>query len=54
MHADHDEQTGQGAILWDVIAEHLDEAGFALDTWTQALESPLYTLQELEIGRAHV
>jgi len=50
LHADHDEQTGQGAILWDVIAEHLDEAGFALDTWTQALESPLYTLQELARG----
>jgi uncharacterized protein (TIGR02270 family) len=37
-------------ILWDVIAEHLDEAEFAYTSWASALESPLYTLSELASG----
>ena len=35
-------------ILWDVIEEHLDEAGFCFAQWEQALQSPLYTLPQLE------
>jgi uncharacterized protein (TIGR02270 family) len=35
-------------ILWDVLAEHLDEAGFLWTQWEHALKSPLYTLDQVE------
>lgn len=34
-------------ILWDVVAEHLDEAAFLYTQWEQALVSPLYKLEEV-------
>ena len=37
-----------GDVLWDVLAEHLDEAEFLCDQRERALESPSCTLTELE------
>ncbi len=37
-------------ILWDVIEEHLEEAGFELERWSSALRSPLYTLDDVAEG----
>jgi uncharacterized protein (TIGR02270 family) len=37
-------------IRWDVVEEHLDEAGFLRQTWEEALRSPLYTLAEIAAG----
>lgn len=51
--------TPESLILWDVVQEHLDEAGFCFGVWQAALRSPLYTLAEVEAGpeerlRAHL
>ena len=27
-------------IMWDVVAEHLDEAAFLFEQWSSALDSP--------------
>lgn len=41
-------QTGDSDwILWDVVAEHLDEAAFAFKGWLRALESPNDNLSAL-------
>jgi uncharacterized protein (TIGR02270 family) len=37
----------ESEVLWDVVEEHLDEAEFAFERWTHALESPQLTLFEL-------
>ena len=49
----------ESLILWDIVQEHLDEAGFCFGAWRAALGSPLYTLAEVETGpeerlRAHL
>lgn len=49
----------ESLILWDIVQEHLDEAGFCYGVWQAALRSPLYTLAEVETGpeerlRAHL
>ncbi len=38
------------AIRWDIVEEHLDEAGFLYGQWEEALRSPLYTLEEIAEG----
>jgi uncharacterized protein (TIGR02270 family) len=38
------------AVRWDVLEEHLDEAGFLHQQWEDALRSPLYTLAEIASG----
>lgn len=37
-------------ILWDIVEEHLDEAEFLAEQWTEARRSASYTLDELERG----
>lgn len=37
-------------ILWDVVEEHLDEAEFAFGLLDRALDSPRYSLDEVERG----
>lgn len=37
-------------VLWDVLEEHLQEAGFLWSQWEQALVSPRYTLFEVQEG----
>jgi hypothetical protein len=37
-------------IRWDVVEEHLDEAGFLRQLWEEALRSPVYTLAEIAAG----
>lgn len=38
------------AIIWDIQAEHLDEAEFLLEMWTNCVDSPKFTLAELHKG----
>ena len=40
----------EGTIRWDVVEEHLDEAGFLFGQWELALRSPSYTLSEIAEG----
>lgn len=40
-------ETDSPQILWDVIEEHLDEAGFCWSQWERALVSPVYSFREL-------
>ena len=40
----------ESSVLWDVVQEHLDEAGFCALAWQAALRSPLYTLSEVQTG----
>lgn len=42
--------TREPLIRWDVVDEHLDEAGFLRQIWEEALRSPLYTLAEVAAG----
>ncbi len=37
-------------IRWDIVEEHLDEAGFMFQLWEEALRSPVYTLAEIAEG----
>jgi uncharacterized protein (TIGR02270 family) len=37
-------------ILWDIEAQHLDEAEFMFELWEAALDAPNYTLAELAAG----
>ncbi len=37
-------------IRWDIVEEHLDEAGFMYQLWEEALRSPVYTLPEIAEG----
>ena len=46
-------------ISWDVVEEHLDEAEFLFEQWQAAIDSPIYTLDEVVAGpegrlRAHL
>jgi uncharacterized protein (TIGR02270 family) len=38
------------AALWSVVEEHFDEAAFYFERWEACLDSPKYTLDELEAG----
>jgi uncharacterized protein (TIGR02270 family) len=40
----------EAPIRWDIIEEHLDEAGFLWSVWETALRSPRYTLSEIADG----
>jgi uncharacterized protein (TIGR02270 family) len=40
----------EGAIRWDIVEEHLDEAGFLFGQWEGALRSPKYTVSEIADG----
>lgn len=47
------------ALLWDIQEEHLSEAEFTFELWHNSLDSPAYTLREVEDGpesrlQAHV
>lgn len=42
-----DQAQADETILWDVIDEHLDEAGFCFTQWERGLYSPLYRLEQL-------
>lgn len=37
-------------VIWDIQAEHLDEAEFLLEMWTNCVDSPNYTLATLHDG----
>ncbi len=39
--------TSSDKILWDVMEEHLEEAGFLWTMWERALDAPDYVLDEL-------
>jgi len=38
------------ALLWDVQEEHLDEAEFACEAWSKAMDSPVFSLAEVLTG----
>ncbi|HEY7725140.1 MAG TPA: TIGR02270 family protein [Anaeromyxobacteraceae bacterium] len=40
----------EAPIRWDIVEEHLDEAGFLRQLWEEALRSPVYTLAEIAAG----
>ncbi|PRP98568.1 hypothetical protein [Enhygromyxa salina] len=42
--------TPEHKVLWDVVTEHWDAAGFAFDQWQDALHSPIYVLDEVARG----
>jgi uncharacterized protein (TIGR02270 family) len=42
--------TAEDDILWDIEAQHLDEAEFMFELWEAALDAPNYTLAELAAG----
>jgi uncharacterized protein (TIGR02270 family) len=39
--------TGEPPVLWSVVQEHLDEAGFGLERFEALLNSPILTLENL-------
>lgn len=39
-----------GPILWDVMQEHLEEAGFLWSQWERSLDAPDFTLPEVAAG----
>lgn len=40
----------RGSVLWDVVEDHLEEAGFLWDCWERALLSPLLRVRHVADG----